>query len=130
MTSVWPALCPPWKRTTTSARSASQSTIFPFPSSPHWAPITVTLAILQLSVSSRPGLPLAHSIDGSTQVLSRCILARSQRQWLNPARANRPPPTLRLQAVGKRGGAPSGPARGRLRDRGDAKQLRPNTYSP
>src|SRR5579883_2459664 len=45
MTSVWPALCPPWKRTTTSARSLSQSTIFPLPSSPHWAPITATLAM-------------------------------------------------------------------------------------
>jgi hypothetical protein len=27
-----------------SARLASQSTIFPLPSSPHWAPMTVTLA--------------------------------------------------------------------------------------
>src|SRR5229473_120105 len=45
MTSVWPALCPPWKRTTTSARSDSQSTILPLPSSPHWAPTTATLAI-------------------------------------------------------------------------------------
>src|SRR5216683_4401773 len=45
MTSVWPALWPPWKRTTTSARSESQSTILPLPSSPHWAPTTATLAI-------------------------------------------------------------------------------------
>src|SRR5215831_17427314 len=51
MTSVCPALCPPWKRTTTSARADSQSTIFPLPSSPHWAPITATLAML------RKGLP-------------------------------------------------------------------------
>src|SRR5258708_34552146 len=43
MTSVWPALWPPWKRTTTSARSESQSTILPLPSSPHWAPTTTTL---------------------------------------------------------------------------------------
>src|SRR5471030_706450 len=54
MTSVWPALWPPWKRTTMSACSDSQSTILPFPSSPHWAPTTTTLAIalkipLQLS---------------------------------------------------------------------------------
>src|SRR5712671_1253602 len=42
---VWPALWPPWKRTTTSARSDSQSTILPLPSSPHWAPTTATLAI-------------------------------------------------------------------------------------
>src|SRR3954468_11080903 len=43
MTRVWPALWPPWKRTTTSARSESQSTILPLPSSPHWAPTTATL---------------------------------------------------------------------------------------
>src|SRR5215475_966374 len=48
MTSVWPALWPPWKRTTTSARSDSQSTILPLPSSPHWAPITATLAIVSV----------------------------------------------------------------------------------
>src|SRR5437763_10279834 len=45
MTSVWPALWPPWKRTTISACSDNQSTILPFPSSPHWAPTTTTLAI-------------------------------------------------------------------------------------
>src|SRR5437868_9270734 len=45
MTRVWPALWPPWKRTTTSARLDSQSTSLPLPSSPHWAPITVTLAM-------------------------------------------------------------------------------------
>src|SRR3954462_5547798 len=43
MTSVWPALCPPWKRTTPCARSVSQSTILPLPSSPHWVPMTTTL---------------------------------------------------------------------------------------
>ena len=42
-TSVWPALWPPWKRTTTSARLESQSTILPLPSSPHWEPTTATL---------------------------------------------------------------------------------------
>src|SRR3990170_1545800 len=42
-TSVCPALWPPWKRTTMSARLASQSTILPLPSSPHCAPMTVTL---------------------------------------------------------------------------------------
>src|SRR2546429_7919476 len=46
MTSVWPALCPPWNRTTMSACSESQSTILPLPSSPHWAPTTATLAML------------------------------------------------------------------------------------
>src|SRR5919107_6272319 len=41
-TIVWPALLPPWKRTTASACSASRSVIFPLPSSPHWAP-TITM---------------------------------------------------------------------------------------
>src|SRR5574339_426164 len=36
---VWPALAPPWHRAITSASAASRSTIFPFPSSPHWQPI-------------------------------------------------------------------------------------------
>ena len=39
---MWPALLPPWKRTTASACSASRSVTFPFPSSPHWAP-TITI---------------------------------------------------------------------------------------
>src|SRR5690606_25048984 len=42
MTSVCPALCPPWNRTTAWARSASISTIAPLPSSPHWVPMTTT----------------------------------------------------------------------------------------
>src|ERR1700751_587696 len=45
MTRVWPALWAPWKRATTAACSDNQSTILPFPSSPHWAPTTTTLAI-------------------------------------------------------------------------------------
>src|SRR5574337_284145 len=42
ITRVWPALCPPWKRTTPWAWSVSQSTILPLPSSPHWVPTTTT----------------------------------------------------------------------------------------
>src|SRR5208282_5730630 len=42
ITSVWPALWPPWKRTTPWACSVSQSTTLPLPSSPHWVPITTT----------------------------------------------------------------------------------------
>src|SRR5687767_3088181 len=48
ITSVWPALWPPWKRTTPCARSVSQSTILPLPSSPHCVPITTTLRALML----------------------------------------------------------------------------------
>src|SRR2546430_16147265 len=51
MTSVCPALCPPWKRTTPCARSVSQSTILPLPSSPHCVPITTTLRAL---IARRP----------------------------------------------------------------------------
>src|SRR4051812_25202950 len=56
MTSVWPALWPPWKRTTTSACSESQSTILPLPSSPHCDPTTTTLAMAALPhATSAPG---------------------------------------------------------------------------
>src|SRR5688572_32587708 len=71
----WPALCPPWYRTTISNRSASRSTILPLPSSPHWAPITaITFAIghselrdfpVQLDVLLRrsfPGVVDQHSV--------------------------------------------------------------------
>src|SRR3954451_13118110 len=43
ITRVWPALWPPWKRTTPWAISVSQSTTLPLPSSPHWVPTTTTL---------------------------------------------------------------------------------------
>src|SRR5688500_18901508 len=42
---VWPALLPPWKRTTYLARSARTSTTFPFPSSPHCVPMTAVTGI-------------------------------------------------------------------------------------
>src|SRR5271169_1256578 len=54
MTRVWPALWPPWKRTTISACSDSQSTILPLPSSPHWDPTTTTFAIRRASCVSAP----------------------------------------------------------------------------
>src|SRR2546422_5138194 len=44
-TSVWPALLPPWKRTTTSALAARRSTTFPFPSSPHCVPMMTVAGI-------------------------------------------------------------------------------------
>src|SRR5213596_3025611 len=50
-TSVWPALLPPWKRTTTSALAARRSTTFPFPSSPHCVPM-MTVAGIRLGVCS------------------------------------------------------------------------------
>src|ERR1041385_3037380 len=74
MTSVWPALWPPWKRTTTSARALSQSTILPLPSSPHWAPITATFAI---------SVPLAprSSDPGTVTIYSGKARPLSGRFW-------------------------------------------------
>src|SRR5690606_12157250 len=61
MTSVWPALWPPWKRTTTSARSESQSTILPLPSSPHCEPTTTTFVIFKSCVPGHTATrPNAH----------------------------------------------------------------------
>src|ERR1700689_2770911 len=56
-TIVWPALLPPWKRTTAPARSASRSVIFPFPSSPHWAPTITIPGIPEGSVGGRRSGP-------------------------------------------------------------------------
>ena len=60
-TIVWPALLPPWKRTITSARSASRSVILPLPSSPHWAPTMTTpgMAGELVSRAARGGLRLS-----------------------------------------------------------------------
>ena len=53
-TSVWPALLPPWKRTTMSASAARRSTTLPLPSSPHWAPMTTVAAMaLRAGAASR-----------------------------------------------------------------------------
>src|ERR1700732_2656205 len=63
-TIVWPALLPPWKRTTASARSASRSVILPLPSSPHWAP-TITIP------GTRPVYGLAHPADADRRGAGR-----------------------------------------------------------
>src|SRR6185436_11372101 len=52
ITSVWPALWPPWKRATAPTRSVSRSTILPLPSSPHWAPRMTTDLPMHLLQSS------------------------------------------------------------------------------
>src|SRR5215470_3852750 len=44
-----------------SARSDSQSTILPLPSSPHWAPITTTLAISTTPGESLPSMLAVNS---------------------------------------------------------------------
>src|ERR1700754_4886580 len=60
MTRVWPALWPPWKRTTISARSESQSTILPLPSSPHCEPITTTFVISPFPLPAHRGAPCSN----------------------------------------------------------------------
>src|SRR5436190_2318456 len=68
-TIVWPALLPPWKRTTTSAFSARRSVILPLPSSPHWAPTTTMEGISRSSlggdfeVRGRAALVAPHEGD-------------------------------------------------------------------
>src|SRR5690606_14792973 len=52
ITSVWPALWPPWNRTTPPMSCVSRSTILPLPSSPHWAPSTTT----DWPMATTPGL--------------------------------------------------------------------------
>src|ERR1700687_604325 len=48
-TTVWPALLPPWKRTTTSKCGVITSTTLPLPSSPHWAPTITMLGMTRTS---------------------------------------------------------------------------------
>ena len=47
---VCPALLPPCERTTRSAFSVRKSMILPLPSSPHWAPTRIVLAMCLVSV--------------------------------------------------------------------------------
>src|SRR5690606_27395776 len=52
MTSVWPALRPPWNRTTPATDSVSQSTILPLPSSPHCVPMITTFFAIPFTSTS------------------------------------------------------------------------------
>src|SRR6266849_7945867 len=79
-TSVWPAFAPPWYRTTTSAHEVKRSTIFPFPSSPHWAP-TITTLDMDLEY---------HGWRGSEDDLADLEHVRQLAQLLQGVRAGRP----------------------------------------
>ena len=76
-TIVWPALLPPWKRTTASARSASRSVIFPLPSSPHWAP-TITIPGIRVQcrqgVADVPGAAPFRRTDSSSREPPRAAI--------------------------------------------------------
>src|SRR6266699_3320529 len=62
ITSVCPALCPPWKRTTPWAWSVSQSTALPLPSSPHWVPMTTTFLATASALAQLAYQPLAAAL--------------------------------------------------------------------
>src|SRR5262245_52412786 len=95
ITSVWPALWPPWKRTTPSALSVSQSTILPLPSSPHWVPMTTTFFPI------RGSDPLARE--------HVCELPQVEREAGRGSRAaERLPDAVVASAVADRRGMPGG----------------------
>src|SRR5450631_2171135 len=89
-TIVCPALFPPWKRTTASARSASRSVTLPLPSSPHWAP-TITIPGTCGSLMGalrRPG--------GSGPVIGAAVVAAPDRDQLAHALQARDDPVADL----------------------------------
>src|SRR6185437_1599656 len=63
---VWPALFPPWERTTMSAVSVRKSIILPLPSSPHWAPTRIVLDMTERDGCKREKRP-GHrdGVDGT-----------------------------------------------------------------
>src|SRR5690242_11862540 len=72
-TTVWPALLPPEKRTTTLTWGVMTSTTLPLPSSPHCAPITTMLGIaLLLHVHEVPVRLLQHLAD------RQCLLSSTR----------------------------------------------------
>src|SRR5438034_937144 len=74
ITSVWPALWPPWNRTTPCAISVSQSTSLPLPSSPHWVPTTTTLRPF-VFVIAVPGKKLDGFHDPAARGLDELAVA-------------------------------------------------------
>src|SRR5579862_956424 len=108
MTSVWPALWPPWKRTTTSARSESQSTILPLPSSPHWAPITATFAMTEKTFREADSVDRedCRTLEAVAAIEAACLgggIARAlESRHRHPARAAQALRRRRIGAGGKK----------------------------
>src|SRR5215217_6076146 len=75
-TIVWPALLPPWNRTTASACSASRSTTLPLPSSPHWAPTITMPGIGRECRRDRTGAPPPAALGGVPD-LARGLVRRA-----------------------------------------------------
>ena len=61
-TTVWPALLPPWYRTTHCTRSPYRSVALPLPSSPHWAPMSTITDMAHSSSVSRVSF---HAAEGA-----------------------------------------------------------------
>src|SRR6266851_4324537 len=87
MTTVCPALLPPWYLTTKSTRSPSRSVALPLPSSPHWAPTSTMAGMLipfgwrKLQPGSRgstTGPGLAVHDEAPAQAQARQGLLRSE----------------------------------------------------
>src|SRR2546428_13979687 len=78
-TSVWPALLPPWKRTTTSAPAARRSTTFPLPSSPHCVPM-MTVAGIRLETQLLRGDDLRQRAQRVEHVGRHRLLDVGQRE--------------------------------------------------
>src|SRR6218665_724469 len=105
ITKVWPALCPPLKRTTPCALCVSQSTSLPLPSSPHWVPTTTTLRPLVAVIQSPIQMTITHSIpknhpsppSASLAVHSYCLrppsLSRTICKWNQTACTTQRPDT-------------------------------------
>src|SRR3990170_6040767 len=109
---VCPAFAPPWKRTTTSARSARKSMIFPFPSSPNWSPTTTVAGIepcagrqapVYVCWRANPKYPesLLASGRGSVKalVLATILVASSGVLYIPAADAAAPRVTITMQAT-------------------------------
>src|SRR5467141_1369379 len=80
ITSVCPALCPPWKRTTPWAWSVSQSTTFPLPSSPHWVPMTTTFLATVSALAQIAHGPLAAALHELAPAFGSSALHRVSRK--------------------------------------------------
>src|SRR5262249_8870405 len=83
MTTVCPALLPPWYLTTKSTLSPSKSVALPLPSSPHWAP-TITMA----GMTTRLAIARLQAWEPALAVRRTwCRLLRSAFQHLGGLRA-------------------------------------------
>ena len=81
---VWPALAPPWARTTMSACSVRKSMILPLPSSPHWAPTRMVFNICLLAVETNPPKPSPGSSLISAGTLGKPLAGVNACQGCHP----------------------------------------------